>query len=139
MNDHPQTRVIVYDQKNGCTRDFHCDEQIAPILYKLNEIGATTIFSCQNLNNRNVVQFGFDHSVPKDILLHALTIISAAYKDRFICISSNEYFDPIIYAYKTMNSIRKILSVYKFEPATGSPEEVRQITLTQSTTNKEKP
>ena len=80
-NDHPQTQVIVFDERNLVERSFYCDESIADILSELNRIGATTIFSCENLNNLNTIQFGFDHDVPKDVLLHALTIIAAAYPD----------------------------------------------------------
>lgn len=121
MEDHPQTRIIVYDQHNGCERSFYCDKKLSPILFRLNEFGATTIFSCQALNNKDVIQIGFDHSVPREILLHALTVISAAYPSRYIRISTNEYFDPIIYAYKSIDDMDTSQCVYKFDRTTGSP------------------
>ena len=38
MEDHPQTRVIVYDQHNGCERSFYCDKKLESILFRLNEL-----------------------------------------------------------------------------------------------------
>ena len=130
MNDHPQTRVIVYDQVNGRTRDFYCDSMLEKILFKLNEIGATTIFSCQDLNGEGIIQFGFDHSVPKDIMRHAVTMISAAYPDQYLIFDINAYFDPIILVVKQLHLYEQHVPVFAFDRETGTYEECEALHLT---------
>lgn len=97
----------------GCRPDgskfkIRCDEKIVGLIAKLNEAGARTLFSCQDLNRSNCIQVIFDRSSSRKTLMKALAIMARRYPKRKLILSSNAYFDPEVIAALPSSDLSKV-------------------------------